>query len=72
MDGSIPAPGTTGVIFMPAWGQIMSTDQVNTIVPYIVDGPKAKTLAPPPAASPLPLAGGSGSASPVPSSSASP
>ncbi len=50
---------------MPAWGQILSTDQVNTILPYIVDGPKAKTLPPPPAASPLPLAGGAGSASPV-------
>jgi mono/diheme cytochrome c family protein len=72
MDGSIPDPGTKGVIFMPAWGQILSTDQFNTILPYIVDGPKAKTLPPPPAASPLPLAGASGSASPSPSGSASP
>jgi mono/diheme cytochrome c family protein len=71
-DGSIPDPGTKGVIFMPAWGQIMSVDQLNTILPYIVDGPKAKTLPPPPAASPLPLAGGAASASPSPSSSASP
>ncbi len=58
MDGSIPAPGTKGVIFMPAWGQILSVDQVNTILPYIVDGPAANKLPPPPAASPLPLAGG--------------
>ena len=72
MDGSIPAPGTTGVILMPAWGQILSTDQMNTILPYIVDGPKAKTLPAPPAASPLPLAGAAGSASASPSSSASP
>ena len=66
-------PGTKGVIFMPAWGQIMSTDQLNTILPYIVDGPKAKTLPAPPAASPLPLAGGA-SARPrrAPSSSSSP
>ena len=71
MDGSIPAPGTKGVIFMPAWGQILSTDQYNAILPYIVDGPKAKTLPAPPAASPLPLAGGA-SASATPSSSPSP
>jgi mono/diheme cytochrome c family protein len=70
-DGSIPAPGTKGVIFMPAWGQIMSSDQVNAILPYIVDGPKGKTLPAPPAASPLPLAGGA-SASAAPSSSPSP
>jgi mono/diheme cytochrome c family protein len=70
MDGSIPAPGTKGVIFMPAWGQILSVDQVNTILPYIVDGPAGNKLPAPPAASPLPLAGGS--SSPAPSSSASP
>jgi mono/diheme cytochrome c family protein len=69
-DGSIPDPGTAGVIFMPAWGQIMSQDQVNTILPYIQDGPKASTLPPPPAATPLPLAGGS--ASPSPTGSATP
>ena len=40
MDGSIPAPGTKGVILMPAWGQILTTDQVNAILPYIVDGPR--------------------------------
>jgi hypothetical protein len=54
---------------MPAWGQILSVDQMNTILPYIVDGAPAKKLPAPPAASPLPLAGAS---SPAPSSSASP
>jgi mono/diheme cytochrome c family protein len=76
MDGSIPAPGTKGVVFMPAWGQIMSADQLNAVLPYIVDGPKAKTLPAPPAATPLPLAGssssGSASASAAPSASPSP
>jgi mono/diheme cytochrome c family protein len=73
MEGSIPKPGTKGAIFMPAWGQILSVDQVNAILPYIQDGPKASTLPAPPAAAPLPLAGGSSSAgSPAPSSSASP
>jgi mono/diheme cytochrome c family protein len=70
-DGSIPDPGTKGVILMPAWGQILSTDQMNTILPYIQDGAKAKTLPAPPAATPLPLAGGA-SASATPSSSPSP
>ena len=70
MEGSIPDPGTKGVIFMPAWGQILSVDQMNTILPYIVDGPKATKLPAPPAASPLPLSGGA--SSPAPSSSASP
>jgi mono/diheme cytochrome c family protein len=64
MDGSIPDPGTKGVIFMPAWGQILSLDQLATILPYIQDGPKAKGLPAPPAASPLPLAGGASSPSP--------
>jgi mono/diheme cytochrome c family protein len=68
MDGSIPDPGTKGVIFMPAWGQILSTDQVNSILPYIVDGPKAKMLPAPPPATPLPLASGGAS----PSASGSP
>ena len=68
MEGSIPAPGKPGVIFMPAWGQILSVDQMNTILPYIVDGPKAKLLPPPPAATPLPLASGGAS----PEASASP
>ena len=66
MEGSIPDPGTKGVIFMPAWAEILSADQVNTILPYVVDGPKANTLPPPPAATPLPLAGGAAaSASPT-------
>ncbi len=69
MEGSIPDPGTKGVIFMPAWGQILSVDQVNTILPYVVDGPAATKLPPPAAASPLPLSGGSSAA---PSASASP
>jgi mono/diheme cytochrome c family protein len=64
MDGSIPDPGTKGVIFMPAWGQILSLDQMNTVLPYIQDGPKAKGLPAPPAASPLPLASGGSSPSP--------
>ncbi len=71
MEGSIPDPGTKGVIFMPAWGQILSVDQMNAILPYIADG-KAATKLPPPAATPLPLAGGSsatGGASPSPSGS---
>ena len=66
MEGSIPDPGAKGVIFMPAWGQILSMDQLNTILPYIQDGPKAKSLPAPPAATPLPLAGGAAaSASPA-------
>ena len=72
MDGSIPDPGTKGVILMPAWGQILSLDQMNTILPYIADGKAATKLPPPPAATPLPLAGGpaaSGGASPSPSGS---
>jgi mono/diheme cytochrome c family protein len=70
MEGSIPDPGTKGVIFMPAWGAILSVDQVNAILPYIVDGPPAKKLPAPAPATPLPLAGGA--SSPAPSSSASP
>ena len=69
MDGSIPDPGTTSVVFMPAWGQILSVDQVNAILPYIVDGPPAKKLPAPAAATPLPLAGSAGAASPSASSS---
>lgn len=66
MEGSIPDPGAKGVIFMPAWGQILSMDQLNTILPYTQDGPKAKRLPAPPAATPLPLAGGAAaSASPT-------
>jgi mono/diheme cytochrome c family protein len=73
MDGSIPDPGTKGVIFMPAWGQILSVDQLNTILPYIADGKAANKLPPPPAATPLPLASDSSAADGVsPSASASP
>ena len=71
MDGSIPAPGTKGVVLMPAWGQILSSDQVNAVLPYIQDGPKGAKLPAPPAAPTLPLASGSTSAA-SPSSSASP
>jgi len=69
MDGSIPDPGAKGVILMPAWGQILSLDQKDTVLPYIADGKAATKLPPPPAATPLPLAGGSsssGGASPSP------
>ena len=72
VDGSIPDPGTKGVLLMPAWGQILSIDQLNTILPYIADGKAATKLPPPPAATPLPLAGGStasGGSSPSPSGS---
>jgi mono/diheme cytochrome c family protein len=70
MDGSIPDPGTKGVVFMPAWGQILSTDQLDAILPYIVDGAAAKKLPAPAPASPLPLSGAA--SSPAPSGSASP
>ena len=70
MEGSIPDPGTKGVIFMPAWGQILSVDQMNTILPYVVDGPKAAKLPAPPPATPPALSGGGSSS--APSSSASP
>jgi mono/diheme cytochrome c family protein len=70
VEGSIPDPGTKGVILMPAWGQILSVDQMNAVLPYIIDGPKANKLPAPAPASPLPLAGGA--SSPAPSSSASP
>ena len=70
-DGSIPAPGKKGVIFMPAWGQILSLDQIKTILPYVVDGPAAKKLPAPPAATPLPLANGA-SAGTSPAASATP
>jgi mono/diheme cytochrome c family protein len=61
MNGSVTAPGAKGELLMPAWGQILSTQQVNTVLPYIQDGPKAKTLPPPPPAPTLPLAGGASS-----------
>src|SRR5450759_3320422 len=60
MEGSIPDPGTKCVIFMPAWGQILSMDQLNTILPYTQDGPKAKSLPAPPASGRGVAAGGAG------------
>ncbi len=74
MDGSVTAPGAKGELLMPAWGQILSTQQVKKILPYIQDGPKGAKLPPPPAAPTLPLAGGSSStaASPSPATSGSP
>jgi len=73
LAGSIPPPGKVGEILMPAWGQILSSQQVAKVLRYIPDGPRGKTLPAPPAASPLPLAGGSattsGSGSPAASSS---
>jgi mono/diheme cytochrome c family protein len=78
MNGSVTAPGKKGELLMPAWGQIMSTQQVDKVLPYIQDGPKAKTLKSPPAVPALPLATGSvsgsatASASPAPSESESP
>jgi mono/diheme cytochrome c family protein len=70
MEGSVPDPGTKGVVFMPAWGQILSVDQMNTILPYIADGHVATPLPAPLPGTPLPLAGGG--TSPAPSSSSSP
>ena len=70
MDGSIPDPKAKGELLMPAWGQIMSTQQVTKILPYIQDGPKGAKLPAPPAFTPPPLAGGA--SSPAPSGSASP
>ena len=74
MAGSIPPPGKVGEILMPAWGQILSSQQVAKVLRYIPDGPRGKTLPAPPAASPLPLAGGSAttSASGSPAASSSP
>jgi mono/diheme cytochrome c family protein len=72
MDGSVTAPGKKGELLMPAWGQILSTDQMDTILPYIQDGPKAKSLPAPPAATPLPLAGSGSSGGASPSASGSP
>ena len=74
MDGSIPPPGKVGEILMPAWGQILSSQQVAKILPYIPDGPKAQDLPAPPALSPLPLSGSAAAASSSgsPAASASP
>jgi mono/diheme cytochrome c family protein len=53
MNGSVTAPGKKGELLMPAWGQILSTQQVKAILPYIQDGPKARQLPPPPSPTPL-------------------
>ena len=73
-DGSIPPPGKTSEILMPAWGQLLSTQQLAKILPYIQDGPKGKALPVPPAATTLPLASGSSAvaASGSPAASSSP
>ena len=74
MEGSIPPPGKVSELLMPAWGQIMSSQQVAKILKYIPDGPKGKALPAPAAAPALPLAGGSASpaASGSPATSSSP
>jgi mono/diheme cytochrome c family protein len=73
MEGSIPPPGKTGEILMPAWGQILSTQQIGKVLPYIQDGPKGKALPAPPAASSPPLSGSAAaSASGSPAASSSP
>ena len=56
-DGSIPDPGAVGEIFMPAWGQLMSTREVDAVLPYIQDGKGAGSQPAPPPAPELPLAG---------------
>jgi mono/diheme cytochrome c family protein len=66
-DGSIPSPGQKGELFMPAWGQIMSTREVDTILPYIQDGPQAAKQPAPPPATPLPLSGSGAPLSATPS-----
>ena len=67
MEGSIPPPGKVSELLMPAWGQIMSSQQVAKVLKYIPDGPKGKALPAPAAAPALPLA--SGAASPATSGS---
>jgi hypothetical protein len=57
---------------MPAWGQLLSTQQIAKILPYIQDGPKGAKLPAPPAAPTLPLASGSAAASASPAASTSP
>lgn len=70
MDGSVPK-GKKGVLFMPAWGQILSTQQMVKIMAYIEDGLAAKKLPAPPEPEPL-LSPGSSSQSGSASASASP
>jgi len=74
MQGSIPPPGKVSELLMPAWGQIMSSQQVAKILKYIPDGPKGKALPAPAAAPALPLAAGAASpaASASPATSSSP
>jgi mono/diheme cytochrome c family protein len=66
LNGSVTAPGKKGEILMPAWGQILSTQQIKAIMPYIQDGPKAKGLPAPPAATPPVTPASSSAASPAP------
>jgi mono/diheme cytochrome c family protein len=66
INGSVTAPGKKGEILMPAWGQILSTQQIKAIMPYIQDGPKAKGLPAPPAATPPVTPASSSAASPAP------
>jgi mono/diheme cytochrome c family protein len=75
MNGSVTEPGVKGELLMPAWGQILSTQQVTTVLPYIQDGLKSAKLPAPPPAPTLPLATGSASGagtSPSPATSGSP
>jgi mono/diheme cytochrome c family protein len=53
MNGSIPDPGKPGELLMPAWGQILSTQQVAAVLPYVQDGPGAAKLPAPPTPEPL-------------------
>ncbi len=69
LDGSIPPPGKVGEVLMPAWGQILSTQQLAKVLPYLVDGPAGAKLPAPPAFAALPLAGGSAPSSPAASAS---
>ena len=71
-EGSIPPPGKVSELFMPAWGQIMSSQQVATVLKYIPDGSKGKALPAPAAAAALPLASGAASPAASGSSAASP
>jgi mono/diheme cytochrome c family protein len=52
MNGSV-VKGKKGVLFMPAWGQILSVRQLKTVLPYIQDGAKARQLPAPPSPEPL-------------------